>query len=163
MSILSSIVFPPWLNFKFIGMWIVGLALLGLLWSWNERGHEVQRLADFQSGVVTAISNATVKPDKNGHVSLLKPGQVVEAINGLQSSYTSAKTQLVYVDTQNKANKARADESDRKLAAQIVTFNKEYSVANQKIQALMSRPAVKPENTCKVIEDDTNSAWDGWK
>jgi hypothetical protein len=163
MSLLANLVLPPWLNFKFVAMWLMGLALLGLLWSWNERGHEVQRLADFQSGVVTAISNATVKPDKNGHINLLKPGQVVEAINGLQSSYSSAKTQLVYIDKQSKANKTRADEADRKLTDQMQIFNKEYSVANQKIQALMARPAVKPENTCKVIEDDTNSAWDGWK
>lgn len=163
MSFLSRLVLPPWLNFKFIAMWVVGLALIGLLWSWNERGHEVQRLSDFQAGVISAVSSATVPPDKNGRVPLLKPDQIVSAITGLKSSYTSAKTQLVYISDENKKNKERADISDQKLAQQIAVFNKEYSVANRKIQALMARPPVKPENTCKVIEDDTNSAWDGWK
>lgn len=163
MSFLKSLVLPPWLNFKMIGLWIAGLAFMALLWSWNDRGHQVQRLADFQSGVISAVTDATVEPDKNGKVALLKPEQIVPAITGLKSSYTSARSVLVTVSRESKQNKERADAADKRLAVQLANFNSQYAVANKRIQFLLNRPAAKPEDVCKVIEDDTNSAWDGWK
>lgn len=163
MSFLSNIVLPPWLNLKWIAMWAFGLAFFVLLWSWADRGHQVQRLADFQRGVISAVSDATVEPDKNGKVAQLAPEQIVPAITGLKSSYTSARTVLATVSRESKQNKARADAADTKLATQLATFNSQYAIANRRIQFLLNRPPAKPEDVCKVIEDDTNSAWDGWK
>lgn len=163
MSFLSNIVLPPWLNLKWITMWAFGLAFFILLWSWADRGHQVQRLADFQSGVISAVSDATVEPDKNGKVAQLAPEQIVPAITGLKSSYTSARTVLATVSRESKQNKTRADAADKRLATQLATFNSQYAIANKRITFLLNRPPAKPEDVCKVIEDDTNSAWDGWK
>lgn len=163
MGFLSKIALPPWLNLKFILMWVCGLALLGLLWSWNERGHEVQRLADFQSGVVLATSQATVAPDKNGNIKLLKPEQVAAAIATLKSNEVAARTTIKTISTETQREKARADAADKRLTTELLNFKQQYNIANKRITFLTNRPPVPPSETCKVIEDDTNSAWDGWK
>jgi hypothetical protein len=161
----SKFVLPPWLNLRFILMWAVGLALLGLLWSWNDRGHKLQRSADFESGVIAAISNATGTTDKSGRIVMLKPNEVVPAINGLQTSYVSAKKTITVYSHETVVAKARADAADATLSRQLKVFDQKYAVANDRILLLQARPPVQgsPEKVCKVLEDDTNLAWDGWK
>lgn len=166
MSILStvtSLALPPWLNLKFIGLWVVGLALMGLLYSWNERGHEVQRLADFQAGVTQAVSVATVVPDKNGVIKLLKPEQIVPAIHGLQGSLASARSVVTDISKQSIAYKKRADDADTKLATQLALDAREFTIAQGTITSLEARKPVATEKICPTIEADTNLAWDGWK
>lgn len=163
LSSVTSLALPPWLNLKFIGMWVAGLALLGLLYSWNERGHEVQRLADFQSGVTQAVSDATVIPDKNGVIHLLKPEEIVPAINGLQNSLVSARGVVTDISKQSIAYKKRADDADAKLTAQLALDAREFAVAQGTISELEARKPVTAEKICPTIEADTNLAWDGWK
>lgn len=154
---------PPWLNLKWIAMWLTGLAFLALVWSWNERGHQVQRLADFQHGIIVATSEATVEPDEQGKFKLLKPEEVAGAITRLRSSYTSARASIVAHNRQTIEDKRKADQTNLKLNTQLALFAKQYAVANRKITSLENRPPVAPEQVCKTIEQDTNSAWDGWK
>lgn len=160
---VKNIALPPWLNLKFIALWLCGLAFLGLLWSWNDRGHQVQRLADFQAGVVLATSQATVDPDKDGKIRLLKPEQVAGAIATLKSNEVAARTTIRQLSGDTKREKARADLADANLTATLKKLSSVYAISNRRISFLENRLAVPPANTCRVIEDDTNSAWDNWK
>lgn len=163
MGLLSKLAFPPWFTWKLALQFIVGILFMALLWSWNDRGHQVQRLADFQSGVVLATSQATVAPDKNGNIALLKPEQVAAAIATLKSNEVAARTTIKQISGDTLREKTRADAADKKLTATLKELSQAYKVSNKRITYLETRLAVPPDQTCKVIEDDTNSAWDNWK
>lgn len=154
---------PPWLTLKLGLQFVAGLFVLGLLYYANDQRHQVQRLSDFQSGVVLAASQATVEPDKNGNIKLLKPEQVAAAIATLKSNEVAARTTIKSMSVDTQREKARADKADANLAATLKKLASVYSISNKRIVYLENRLAVPPDQTCKVIEDDTNSAWDNWK
>lgn len=154
---------PPWLNPKLVLYWFLGLSFMGLLWSWNERGHKIDRLSNFQTEVISAISTATVPPDSKGNIRPLKSEQVVTAINALDASSRSAKTTLSAITAESLKAKDRANKSDKALKMELSALNQRFASANRKIQSLENRPPVKPSIICPTIIEDTNSAWDGWK
>lgn len=161
---LPNLVLPPWLNIKFIALWLFGLTFFALAWSWNNRGHQVDTLTNFQTAVTQAVSDAQ-EPNDKGIRPRLKPEQVVTAITGLRNSYTSAKTTIQTISAKTIEDKKRADANDAALNKQLASLKTTYSLANKRIEYLETRPPIVGDDAtqCRVIKDDTNSAWDGWK
>lgn len=155
---------PYMLYIKLAGAAIVVLALIALLWSWHSRGQKIERLESWQTTVVIAASEATVKPDKEGKIKMLKPEQVVSAINGLKSSLVSADAALETISETYRQAKVRADKADRDLAARLAEFDQKYARAQDRINALSNRkPAATPAEQCKAIEIDSNAPWENWR
>lgn len=98
---------------------VAGLALLALVWSWNSRGQEIDRLEGWQVTVVNAATLATVKPDKHGKRQPIAPEAVPAAIQALSASLTSAEGTLSKISEGTLARKAASDAADKALNRQI--------------------------------------------
>lgn len=98
---------------------VAGLALLGAIigfvWSWHDRGRQIETLTATQDAIVQAATVATVKPDKDGHRALLRPADVPAAIAALSSSLQSADATLKGISERTMTAKAASDAADAAL------------------------------------------------
>ena len=109
---------------------VVGIALLGLvvgfIWSWHDRGRQIETLKATQDAIVQAATVATVKPDENGHREALRPADVPAAIAALSSSLHSADEALRWISAETLSAKQASDVADGALDRDLDELRKEF-------------------------------------
>lgn len=152
------------LHFKLIGGAIAAILIGLLVTSWLARGREIDRLESWQTTIVGVTTDATVEPGKDGKRKLLTPEQVAGAIAGLKRSYDAAESTLAGIDQAAEKDKAIQRQLDEQLAAILAGQDKSAEGSAATIRALVARVSSgNAEEDCKVMEDDSNAAWDGWR
>lgn len=129
MGILSNPLSPlaPYAQAIKLGLLaIVGIALLALLWSWHDRGRQIETLEATQTSIVEAATLATVEPDSNGRRTRLKPAQVPAAIAALSSSLQSADAALQAISARTVTAKAASDLADKALDRDLDTLRSDF-------------------------------------
>lgn len=114
-DLLGSAVNPYVRIAKIAGVVLAGLAVLAFIWSWHDRGRQIETLTATQTAIVQAATVATVKPDKDGHRAALRPADVPAAIAALSNSLRSADSTLRAISTRTLTAKAASDAADKAL------------------------------------------------
>jgi hypothetical protein len=129
MSIVNDLTSPLRSYFgiaKMIGIALVVLAVIGFCFSWWDRGRQIAQLTSTQTAIVEAATLATVKPDKAGRQTLLKPEQVPAAIAALASSLRSADETLRWISAESLTAKAASEVADKALDADLDELRAEF-------------------------------------
>lgn len=143
----------------------IGALLIGVfLASWLARGREIDRLKEYQSTVVMAATQATVEPDKNGKRKLLSPDAVPAAIAALRRTADNAESTLASIDQAALKDKAIQAKLDEQLSAILAGQDKAAAGSSATIRDLLARrPSGDAAQDCKVMEEDSNAPWNGWR
>ena len=143
----------------------IGALLIGVfIASWLARGREIDRLKEYQSTVVLAATQATVEPDKNGKRKLLSPDAVPAAIAALRRTADNAESTLASIDQAALKDKAIQAKLDEQLSAILAGQDKAAAGSSATIRDLLTRrPSGNAAEDCKVMEEDSNAPWNGWR
>lgn len=90
-------------------------AVVAFIWSWHDRGRQIETLTSTQDAIVQAATVATVKPGRNGQRATLRPADVPAAIAALSNSLQSADATLSAISARTLAAKAASDAADKVL------------------------------------------------
>jgi hypothetical protein len=162
-SILDAIN-PYSLYLKLAGAAIIAILLGLLLWSWHSRGLKIEALTSWQTSVVTAVTDATVEPGKDGKRKMLTPEGALAGIGTLKTSLDNALVALRDISKLAQDAKSRADAADKQLADEMAAFEKRYAAATRRISALEARkPAATAGEALIAIDGDSKAAWEGWR
>ena len=152
------------LQWKLIGGAVLALLVGVFVASWLARGREIDRLNDWQDTVVLAATQATVEPDKNGKRKHLDPGAVPAAVAALRRTADNAESTLAAIDQVALKDKAIQRQLDEQLAAILMGQDRAAAGSSATIRDLLQRRASgDPAQDCKVMEQDSNTPWDGWR
>lgn len=109
---------------------IAGIAMLaaviGFVWSWHDRGRQIETLTETQDAIVEAATLAAVPPDEDGQRARLKPSQVPAAIAALSSSLQSADQALKAISARTMTAKAASDAADKALDRDLDRMRREF-------------------------------------
>lgn len=151
-------------QWKLIGGAVLALLVGVFVSSWLARGREIDRLKEYQSTVVLAATQATVEPDKNGKRKLLSPDAVPAAIAALRRTADNAESTLASIDQAALKDKAIQARLDEQLSQILAGQDRAAAGSSATIRDLLARkPSGDPGQDCKVMEQDSNSPWDGWR
>jgi len=113
---------------------IAGLALIGAIiafvWSWQDRGRQIEALTATQDSIVEAATVATVEPGEDGKRTRLKPSQVPAAIAALSSSLQSADEALKWISGQTLTAKRASEVADRALDRDLEAMRRDAAGRN---------------------------------
>ena len=129
-GIVNDLLGPVTRPYVTIAKVVAGLALLGAIigfvWSWHDRGRQIETLTATQDAIVESATLATVEPDSDGQRPRLKPEQVPAAIAALSSSLTSADTALRSIASRTMTARAASEAADRALDRDLAELRKQY-------------------------------------
>lgn len=126
-DLLGSAANPYVTAAKFAGAALAAAAVIGFIWSWHDRGRQIETLTATQDAIVQAATVATVKPDKNGHRAALRPADVPAAIAALSNSLQSADATLSAISARTMTAKAASDAADKALDRDLDEMRREAS------------------------------------
>jgi hypothetical protein len=149
---------------KLIGGGVLALLVGAFVASWLARGREIDRLTDYQNTVVLATTQATVEPDRKGKRKLLDPDAVPAAIAALRRTADNAESTLASIDQAALKDKAIQRRLDEQLALILEGQDQAATGSSAAIRDLLARrPSGDATQDCKVMEQDSNAPWDGWR
>lgn len=110
---------------KIAGGALAAAAVIGFVWSWHDRGRQIETLTATQDAIVQAATVATVKPDKDGHRASLRPVDVPAAIAALSSSLQRADATLSAISARTMTAKAASEAADKALDRDLDKMRRE--------------------------------------
>jgi len=114
-DLLDSATNPYLTAAKIAAVVIAAGAVLAFVFSWHDRGRQIETLTATQDAIVQAATVATVKPGKDGQRRALKPSDVPAAIAALSNSLQSADATLAAISARTMTAKAASDAADKAL------------------------------------------------
>lgn len=149
---------------KLIGGGVLALLIGAFIASWLARGREIDRLAEWQSTVVLATTQAAVEPDAKGKRKSLSPDQVPAAIAALRLSVDYATSKLEAIDQASLKEKAIQARLDEQLSAILAGQDRAAAGSSATIRDLLTRQSTGDrEKDCAIMEEDSLSPWNGWR
>lgn len=129
MTIVNDLLGPatnPYLTAaKLAGAGLAAAAVIGFVWSWHDRGRQIETLTATQDAIVQAATVATVKPGKDGRRAPLRPADVPAAIAALSNSLRSADETLSAISARTMTAKAASDAADKALDRDLDRMRRE--------------------------------------
>lgn len=124
-DLLGSAANPYVTAAKFAGAALAAAAVIGFVWSWHDRGRQIETLTATQDAIVQAATVATVKPGKDGQRATLRPSDVPAAIAALSNSLQSADATLSAISKQTMTSRAASDAADKALDRDLDRMRKD--------------------------------------
>lgn len=149
---------------KLIGGAVVAILLGILVASWMARGREIDRLASWQTTVVSVTTDATVEPGKDGKRKVLTAEQVPGAIAALKRTADNAESTLAGIDKAALQDKEMQRKLDQQLSTILEGQDKSAEGSAATIRELVARVSTGDKGKdCELMDQDSNAAWDGWR
>lgn len=144
---------------KLGGIAIISGLLIYLALDYRHRGREIERLEEWQEGVISSVTKAAGTKDR------IPASDVATVIDTLAENKAECDRTLLAIDESTTAAKDDSDAADRGLESELRQAQQKYRAALTKIADLEKRQPV--SGTCAekldTITGDSEAAWKGWQ